>query len=170
MANVHYNGWMKSVYLETTVIGNIAGRIHPDPLMAARQAKTRTWWDSAATRYVLFVSDLVIEECSAGAPDAAQERLDVADDIPLLETPDDETRSLVDALLDGNAVPRSEPRDATHIAIAAMSGVDYLATWNFKHILNPETQHLINKICRDAGYEPATICTPEQLLEAYDDS
>ena len=61
-------------------------------------------------------------------------------------------------------------RDAAHIAIATVNGVDFLATWNFKHILNPSTQHLIETICRDAGYEPATICTPEQLLEAYDDS
>jgi len=161
---------MKSVYLETTVIGNIAGRIHPDPLVAARQTKTRAWWESAVRRYELFVSDLVIEECSAGDPSAARERLDVVDTIPLLETPDDETQTLVDALLDGDAVPRSEPRDATHIAIAALSGVNYLATWNFKHILNPETQHLIDAVCRESGYEPATICTPEQLLEAFDDS
>jgi hypothetical protein len=161
---------MQSVYVETTVIGNIAGRIHPDPLMAARQAKTRAWWDTATTRYDLFVSDLVVEECSAGDPTAARERLDVIDAVPLLETPDDETQALVVALLDGNAVPRSEPRDATHIAITALSGVNYLATWNFKHILNPETQHLIDRVCRELGYEPATICTPEQLLEAFDDS
>lgn len=161
---------MKSVYLETTVIGNIAGRLHPDSLIAARQAKTRTWWESAKTRYNLFVSDLVIEESSAGDPSAAQERLDVVDAVPLLETPDGETQALVDALLDGHAVPRSEPRDAAHIAIAALSGIDYLATWNFKHILNPETQHLIDRVCRESGYEPATICTPEQLLEAFDDS
>ena len=37
-------------------------------------------------------------------------------------------------------------------------------------IMNPSTQHLIDAVCRDAGYEPATICTPEQILEADDDS
>ncbi|REJ85697.1 MAG: hypothetical protein DWQ34_28565 [Planctomycetota bacterium] len=66
--------------------------------MAARQAKTRAWWDTAAARYDLFVSDLVIEERSAGDPSAAQERLDVIDTVPLLETPDDETRSEVENL------------------------------------------------------------------------
>ncbi len=35
---------MESVYLETTVIGNIAGRLHPDPLVAVRQMVTRNWW------------------------------------------------------------------------------------------------------------------------------
>jgi len=77
---------------------------------------------------------------------------------------------LANMLIARHAVPASEPRDAAHIALAAVNGIDFLATWNFKHILNPETQHLIDAICRDAGQEPATICTPEQLLETYDDS
>ncbi|MEO8271021.1 MAG: type II toxin-antitoxin system VapC family toxin [Aureliella sp.] len=160
---------MQSVYLETTVIGNIAGRLHPDPLMAARQSKTRTWWQTASVRYELFLSDLVIDECSAGDPTAAQERLAVANGISLLEASLDAER-LAAALLNGKAVPKSEPRDATHIAIAAVSGINFLATWNFKHILNPETQHLIDSICRYSGFEPSTICTPEQLLEAFNDS
>ncbi len=160
---------MQSLYLETTVIGNIAGRLHPDPIVAARQAVTRRWWDTASGRYRLFVSELVFDECSAGDPSAANERLAVFGAVPFLEAPS-EAKSLADHLLDRHAVPKTEPRDATHIAIAAVNGIDLLATWNFKHILNPATQHLIDAICRDSGYEPATICTPEQLLEAFDDS
>ena len=160
---------MQSVYLETTVVGNIAGRVHPDPVVAARQIVTRRWWDTAAARYELFASELVIDECNGGDPTAAAERLAVIDAVPLLEAPS-EAKTLADALLNGHAVPKSEPRDATHIAIATVNGIDLLSTWNFKHILNPATQHLIDAICRDSGYEPATICTPEQLLEAYDDS
>jgi len=56
------------------------------------------------------------------------------------------------------------------IALAAINGVDYLATWNFKHIMNPSTQHLIDSVCRNAGIESAVICTPEQLMVTYDDS
>jgi len=160
---------MQSVYLETTVIGNIAGRIHPDPLISARQAVTRKWWATASSRYELFASDLVTDECSAGDPTAAAERLAVFSGIPMLESPVS-AQTLADGLMAGHAIPESEPRDATHIAIAAVNGIDLLATWNFKHILNPSTQHLVDAICRDAGYEPATICTPEQLLESFDDS
>lgn len=160
---------MQSVYLETTVIGNIAGRVHPDLAMAARQSVTRRWWESASDRYELFVSALVIEECNGGDPTAATERNSVIEGLPLIEGGGD-AKTLADLLLDGHAVPNSEPRDATHIAIAAVNGIEFLATWNFRHILNPATQHLIDSICRDAGYEPATICTPEQLLEAFDDS
>jgi len=160
---------MQSVYLETTVIGNIAGRVHPELAMAARQSVTRRWWDTAPDRYELFVSALVLDECNGGDPTAASERLAVIGNLPMLDGGDD-AKSLADSLLEGNAVSRSEPRDATHIAIAAVNGIELLATWNFKHILNPATQHIIDAICRNAGYEPATICTPEQLLEAFDDS
>jgi len=80
--------------------------------------------------------------------------------------PTDAAESLTRALLAGKAVPASEPRDAAHIALAAVHEIDFLVTWNFKHILNPHTQHLIEKICRENGFRPATICTPEQLMEA----
>ena len=111
----------------------------------------------------------MIDECNGGDPTAAAERLAVIAGLPLL-TGGDDSKTLAELLLSGRAVPHSEPRDATHIAIAAVHGIELLATWNFKQILNPATQHLIDSICRDAGYEPATICTPEQLLEAFDDS
>jgi hypothetical protein len=81
-----------------------------------------------------------------------------------------ETELLARELLRNFAVPASEPRDAAHIAIAAVNGIDFLVTWNFKHIMNPVTQHVIDAVCRKMGYEPATICTPEQLLESYEDS
>ena len=64
---------MDSVYLETTVVGNIAGCVHPDPVVAARQTVTCRWWDTAAARYELFVSELVIDECNGGDPTAAAE-------------------------------------------------------------------------------------------------
>lgn len=70
----------------------------------------------------------------------------------------------------GKAVPESEPRDAAHIALAAAHGMNYLVTWNFKHILNPHLQWRIASICRDSGFIPPTICTPEQLLESFEDA
>ena len=160
---------MDSVYLETTVIGHIAGRLHADAVILGRQTITRRWWATAKLRYRLLASNLVVSECGAGDIEAGLERLDLLEDISLLDI-DDETEKLAMALLANHAVPQTEPRDATHIAVTAVNGVDYLATWNFKHIMNPSTQHLIDAVCRDMGYEPPTICTPEQLLEAYDDS
>jgi len=160
---------MESVYIETTVVGHIAGRLHPNTVIEARQLTTRQWWETANERYRLLLSNLVLLECGDGDSDAAHERLNLLNHIELLEI-DDETKALAQLLVANNAVPATEPRDATHIAVTAVNGVKFLATWNFKHIMNPSTQHLIDAVCRDAGYEPATIVTPEQLLEAFDGS
>ena len=53
---------MDTVYIETTVVGNLAGRMHPDPLIASRQTVTRKWWATARQVYCLLVSELVIDE------------------------------------------------------------------------------------------------------------
>ncbi len=160
---------MQTVYLETTVIGHIAGRLHPVASILARQQTTREWWITAQDRYRLYISDLVIAECGDGDKDAARERLEVIDGIDALQTTG-LVKKLANLLIAANAVPSTEPRDALHIALAATNGIDYLATWNFKHIMNPSTQHLIDEACRDAGITSATICTPEQLLVTYDDT
>ena len=158
---------MDSVYLETTVVGNIAGRLHPDPKMAARQRATRDWWSTAPSRYELFVSQVTVDECAAGDPDAASERLDVIRDLPLLDETD-AVEDLADLLIARLAVPESQPRDALHIA--AVHGVEFIVTWNFKHILNPHLQTKIADTCYEAGFVPPVISTPEQLMESNDES
>ena len=74
------------------------------------------------------------------------------------------------ALMDRLAVPAFPTADALHISIAAVHGVEFIATWNFKHILNPHVQNKIADVCRNEGYRPPVICTPQQLLESGDDS
>ena len=60
-------------------------------------------------------------------------------------------------------------RDAAHIAIAAANGVEYLVTWNFRHIANAVTRPRIESVCRQAGFESPVICTPEELMEDIGD-
>jgi len=160
---------MDTVYLETTVVGSIAGRLHPDPLIAARQKTARVWWSTAGTDFELFVSQLVVDECLAGDPNAAQERIDELTGIPRLQITD-AARDLADALMDRKAIPASEPRDALHIGIAAAHGIQYLVTWNFKHIANATLRGHINWVCRDVGHEPPIICTPEEIAGMTDGS
>jgi hypothetical protein len=87
-------------------------------------------------------------------------RLDITDD----------ARNLANALMAGNAIPQSEPRDALHVVIAAVNGVQYLVTWNFKHIANATLRTRINNVCRNNGFEPPIICTPEELAGMTDDT
>jgi predicted nucleic acid-binding protein len=113
---------MDSVYLETTVVGYVAGRIHPDPDIASRQHKTRRWWATAKSGYQIYISQLLVDECRAGDPTAARERIDEISGLPRLDVTDD-VRDLANALMIGGAIPPSEPRDALHVAIAAVHGI-----------------------------------------------
>lgn len=160
---------MDIVYIETTVVGNIAGRIHPNPDVASRQRITREWWKTATDRYRIVTSQLTLDECSDGDLSAATERLEILQGIQILDESDD-AEMLAELLIDRKAVPASEPRDALHIATAAVSGVKFIATWNFKHILNPHLQAQIAGTCREAGFIPPVICTPEQPKATEDDS
>lgn len=147
------------------MIGHLVGRIVADPIVAGRQAVTRQWWPFAVKKYRLIVSKLVADECSMGDPQAAKERLDVLDSLEFVAT-----SALVDdlarQLMLYHAVPKTEPRDAVHISLAAVNGIEYLVSWNFTHIVNPTTRTAIERVCRDAGYVPPLICTPDELMEA----
>ena len=157
-----------SVYLETSVIGYLTSWPREDPTIAGHQNTTKLWWSTAGERFELFVSQLVVRECSDGNPDAVKDRLDSIDGISVLPiTPHAE--SLADALIQGRAVPESQPNDALHIALAATHGVQYVVSWNFRHIVNASLRPAIERTCRDAEYDPPILCTPEELLEANDD-
>lgn len=146
------------------MIGHLVGRILTNPIVAGRQAATRQWWPIANTKYRLFVSKLVLDECSAGDIEAANERLVVLESMELLAT-SPAVDELARFLIRQHAVPKSEPRDALHISLAAVHGIEFMVSWNFKHIVNPTTRSAIERVCQNAGFVPPMICTPDELIE-----
>ena len=153
-----------TVYIETTVIGYLASRPRQDVSVAGHQKTTRQWWRTASERFHLVASRLVVQECSAGDQEAAQDRMNALVNVTLLPTTA-EAEQLAQDLIRRHAVPETHPEDALHIAFAAAHGIQYLVTWNFKHIANAMTRIAIESICRDTGYEPPIICTPDELSE-----
>ena len=156
-----------TVYLETTIIGYLAMRVSGLLRVAANQQTTRDWWDTDREHFDLFVSRFVVDECADGDPVAAQERLMYLQGIPLLQVPDD-VNALAEALLAGVPLPEKAAIDALHISVTAVNGVEYLLTWNCKHIGNPSLRPRIDRLCREMGYEPPVICMPQELLEIDD--
>ncbi len=154
---------MDTVYIETTIVGHLGGRILDDAIIAARQHSTRAWWTTRSSRYTCFVSLLVIDECSAGNANFAEERLQIISNLDVLGG-SPEADELADALLRSKAIPETEPRDAMHISLAATNGVKYLLTWNFEHIANAQLRSKIENTCRGNGFEPPIICTPDELM------
>ena len=154
---------MQSVYLETTIASYLTAWRSPELVMATRQQITREWWDHRRQDFELFVSQLVIDEASAGDPDAARRRLEFLEGIPLVN-PQDGTDALVETLIRDLSLPDRAAADAAHIALAVVNGVDFLLTWNCTHIANAAFRPVIETACRSLGYEVPVICTPEELL------
>ncbi|MBX7053430.1 MAG: hypothetical protein K1X36_00610 [Pyrinomonadaceae bacterium] len=71
---------------------------------------------------------------------------------------------LARSLVSKGPLPTKAESDAFHIAVAAVNAMDYLLTWNMKHIANAAMTKTIEGRCRGAGFEPPVICTPDGLL------
>ncbi|MEW6252077.1 MAG: type II toxin-antitoxin system VapC family toxin [Planctomycetota bacterium] len=151
-----------TVYLETTVVSYLAAWPSRDLVRAAQQQITREWW-AVRGRYELFVSELVLAEASAGDAAAAAARLGVLEGVPVLGI-GPEADALAEALVAKLAIPAAALRDAVHVAVCATNGMEYL-TWNCRHLANLHQRARIEQVCREAGYEPPLIGTPNELLE-----
>ena len=153
-----------SVYIETSIIGYLAMRPSAHLVTAANQRVTREFWDDHRSRFDPFVSLAVLDECMAGDAGAAAEREVFLRGLPVLEVSDD-VLALGQSLMVGIPLPEKAAVDAVHIAVAALNGLDYLVTWNCKHIANPALRGRIEQVCRAAGYIAPAICTPPELIE-----
>lgn len=121
-------------------------------------------WEDYTDRFEFVISPIVRDEIREGDPTAAQQRLDVVSSLTILEVSPD-VDMLVEKLLGSGAVPRRSVFDAQHIAIATVHSVEYLVSWNHKHIVNEHKREHINHVCQAAGFQPITICTPAELME-----
>ena len=153
-----------TVYVETTVPSYLTAWRSPDLIMAANQEATRRWWDDVRSNYELFISPIVMQEAMSGDPAAAKLRTEAISGLPELDV-SVEAEALAARLLADAALPPNAKTDALHIALAAVHGLDYLLTWNCKHIANATMRGKIERVCRTAGYEPPVICTPLELME-----
>ena len=117
--------------------------------------------------FELFVSPLVWQEASGGDPTAAGARTAVLEPIPVLPVTEAAT-ALAERLVEDGVVPVKAAADALHIAVAATHGIDFLLTWNCKHIANAETRPLIEQALRARGYRPPVLCTPQELMGGPD--
>ncbi len=152
-----------TVYVETTIISYLTARLSRDLVTAAHQQITHEWWASRRAEFELFVSQFVVQEASMGDAAMVQKRLEELQAIVHLAVSQD-AQDLAQRLVVDGPLPKKAAVDALHIAVATVHGMDYLLTWNCKHIANAEMQSKVAAVCRDSGFEPPVICTPEELL------
>lgn len=153
----------ESVYVETSIIGYLTARTSNNLILMANVEATREWWDARRTQFEIYISQTVLDEAARGDAEIAKRRLDILSDFPLLEV-NEAVQELATQFLTKSNLPSKAADDAIHMAVATIYGLDYLLTWNCKHIANAQIQKKLIQISFDAGYELPTICTPYELM------
>jgi hypothetical protein len=156
---------MESVYLETTFISYLVGRPSRDLIVAGHQQTTQEWWVDQRSQFDCSISQVVIDEASIGDPAEVQKRLAIIAGLPTLDVTAD-AESLTKAIIAAGILPPNAFPDAAHIGVATVHSVDYLLTWNCRHLANAQIARRISLVCEKLGYHMPVICTPEELMGA----
>jgi len=153
----------QSVYIETSVVSYLTARPSRNLVVAAWQSATVTWWEERRQLFDLYLSGVVLREVAKGDPVAAARRQEALTGLNTLVL-DEETKRLVQNLMNAGALPREAMDDAFHLAVAAVNKINYLLTWNCRHIDNAEMKPLMRTVCAEAGHRCPEICTPQELM------
>ena len=153
----------RRVYIETTVASYLTARPSRDVVVAAHQELTIEWWAKHRQRFDLYISDIMLREAARGDALAASKRLAELAGIDVLGL-DVVAREIADLFLKRRLIPEKAIDDALHVAVATAQGMDFLVTWNCRHIANAEVVERLEAVCLELGYRMPVLCTPEQLM------
>jgi predicted nucleic acid-binding protein len=153
----------EAVYIETSILGYLTARPSRDLVVAANIEITREWWELRRNAFILYTSEAVLDEVMRGDPEIAAQRLEILRDFPLLAL-NQAVQGLATQFLARSNLPPKAEVDAIHIAAATVHGMDYLLTWNCRHIANAQIQGKLAAISLDCGYVLPVLCTPNELM------
>ena len=153
----------ESVYIETSILGYLTARRTKNLILAANVEVTKEWWESRRSTFTLYISQIVLDEVACGDSEIAVKRLELLKGLSIVGLNQSVRDLSVQFLIQSNLPPKASD-DAVHIAAATVHGMDYLLTWNCKHIANAQIQKKLSQICIDFGYELPRICTPYELM------
>jgi hypothetical protein len=152
-----------SVYIETTIPSLLTSRPSGDVQIAAQQIATRQWWENRRSRFELYVSREVLKEAGRGDAEAARLRLEALATCQVLAATD-AAEALGAKILSAGLIPVQAAADAVHIAYAAAHEIDFLLTWNCRHILNAAIERRLAGVCASMGFSLPVLCTPPELM------
>ncbi len=153
----------ETVYIETSIVGYLTARSTKNLILAANMEITKDWWEFRRNAFILYTSEVVIDEVAQGDAEIAAQRLEILRDFPLLAL-NQAVQGLAAQFLARSSMPPKAKVDAVHIAAATVHSMDYLLTWNCKHIANAQIQGKLAEISLDFGYVLPILCTPNELM------
>jgi predicted nucleic acid-binding protein len=153
----------ETVYIETSLVGYLTARPSNNLILMANLEITRRWWENRRGQFILYIWQVVLDEAAQGDPEMAIKHREILQNLPVLELTE-AVQNLGAQFLTRSNLPSKASDDAIHIAAATVHGLDYLLTWNCKHIANAQIQRKLAEICLDFGYKLPLICTPYELM------
>lgn len=153
-----------SLYLETSIISYLAARPSRNVVTVAKQIQTWQWWEERRADYELFVSEVTRTEIGDGDPKYAERRLALVSAMPVLSVTK-EVEQLMNDIMARLHLPANAVADAYHMALSLANGMDYLLTWNCRHIANAVFRARLESFAKEIGLVAPNICTPEMLME-----
>ena len=154
---------MESVYIETSVVSYLVARPSLDPVTAWRQLLTNEWWVARRSQFACVISQEVIAEALEGDAEMAAKRMEALRDLPLIAG-GAESAKLATDLLERGLFPANARADANHLAVATSAAVDYLLTWNYRHLANAQVLRQLENYLSGRGLHLPRVCTPEELM------
>jgi predicted nucleic acid-binding protein len=148
------------LYIDTSVLGGLFDTEEPKRVNTARRLlgliKDGT--------YEGFISRLTIVEIFA-APEKIHKKLQakISDSGFSILEESVESIGLADAYVNNGAIPEKDRDDARHIAIGVIHDLDYIVSWNYKHMVNILVRRLINSTNIRMGYNSIEIISPEEV-------
>lgn len=149
--------------METTIPSYLLAEPSRDVISLGRQDITRTWWKRHHSRYAIFISEVVIQEAGRGDHREAEKRRKFLRSFPVLDATA-EVRALIRLYVEKGVVPPGNAEDAAHLAFASIHEIEYLCTWNFKHLANVFAWRRLRQVNEKEGIFVPQVCTPEELL------
>ncbi|MCF8241420.1 MAG: type II toxin-antitoxin system VapC family toxin [Melioribacteraceae bacterium] len=154
----------QSVYVETTIVSYLTAKLSRDIVVAAHQQITQEWWENVRPKFDIFISPFVIQESERGDKVASLKRMELLSQINVLEL-NIEIEKLAKKYFDVLPIPNKAQLDAAHLAVACYHKMDYLISWNCKHIVSARIRKDLEKFNKEMNLITPTICTPEELME-----
>ena len=154
---------METVYIETTIISLLVAERSRDLATAGQQEITRKWWRLRRPLFQCVTSDETLREVARGDSEQARRRLAALAESPVLPIAT-ETQDLAAEFLRTGCLPPSAQSDAVHLAVATRAEVDYLLTWNCRHLANAQILRRLEREARRFGWALPTVCTPLELM------
>lgn len=145
-------------YLDTSVISALCDESNPE-----RKSLTESFFKEMEN-FEAYISEITIAEVKRIPDLGLQSKMRrPVSQFSILSVTDD-VGSLAKEYIRYGAVPEGYSEDAYHIAVAVINEMDYLLSWNFKHIVRRKTRDIARMVNTLDRLRHIEIMTPAELL------